>query len=298
MRYISGGKISSGTMQPPSAASTSPRNTPMAPACDALCSTAPITIAAPVAASANSSTTRAVVSRFPQSTRKSSTVPTTISSPCTSAIAYRPSASPSRIVRTDVGEASMREVTPRRRVSISIAEADSDVRNMNRISSCAAPVWNVPTVSAPAVRVVTSMPGSEPAALAARSRPSSKSSTAPSATANRAARTSTLCASTTASSVVSSSWPAPVGTADHGDRHGLARADTLVVAGGDHDPPFDLAPLDRGAQRVRVGEGLDLDAVGRLEPRAEVAPEGLRVEGDEPDPRRERPSRTRRRAPG
>ena len=74
-------------MQPPIAASTSPRNTPIAPACAAFCSTDPITMAAPVAASANSSTTRPVVSGLPQSTRNSSTVPTTISSPCTSAIA-------------------------------------------------------------------------------------------------------------------------------------------------------------------------------------------------------------------
>ena len=44
-------------------------------------------MAAPVAASAKSTTTNPVVSGLPQSTRNRSTVPTTISSPCTNAIA-------------------------------------------------------------------------------------------------------------------------------------------------------------------------------------------------------------------
>ena len=59
----------------------------MAPAWEALCSTEPITIAAPVAASANSITTSPVVSGFPQSTWNRSRVPITINRPCTSAIA-------------------------------------------------------------------------------------------------------------------------------------------------------------------------------------------------------------------
>ena len=77
----------------------------------------------------------------------------------------------------------MRVLTPNRRVSINIAEADSEVRNMNRISSWAAPVANVPTTVLPAVRAVTSIRGNDAATGRVRVIASSRSAAIPSATA-------------------------------------------------------------------------------------------------------------------
>ena len=142
--FITGGKTSSGTMHPPSAASTSPRKTPIAPACEAFCKTDPITIAAPVAASANSKHDESRSSAgSPIRPGTARTVPTTIKQPLDQARSRtgRASRRPGSCAPMS-GVASIRRVTPKRRVSISIDEADSDVRNMNRITSCAAPVAN------------------------------------------------------------------------------------------------------------------------------------------------------------
>ena len=112
-----------------------------------------------------------------------------------------------------MGEASIRRVTPKRRVSISIADADSDVRKTNKMSSCAAPAWNVPICSPPAVRAVTSTVGTFLSNASAAVRASAKPAAAPSETAKRAARTTTLCWSTTPLTTICSSVPVPPGRA-------------------------------------------------------------------------------------
>ncbi len=139
MVRIAGGNTSSGTMHPPSAAVMSPKNTPNDPVCCAFSRAEPINIAAPVPTKANITTIAVVAKGSPQSTRNSASVTATISSPWNSAMANRPSVSPRTTVPAGVGEASIRLDTPIRRDSITIDEAESEMRNTNRISSCAAP---------------------------------------------------------------------------------------------------------------------------------------------------------------
>ena len=127
----------------------------MAPACAAFFSTDPITMAAPVAASEKEHDHRAggerVAPVHPEQEHGADHDQQPLHQ--RDRVATRASR-PTRIVRTDVGEASIRRVTPKRRVSISIAEADSDVRNTNRIELLRrAGLERSDLASPPAVRV-------------------------------------------------------------------------------------------------------------------------------------------------
>ena len=170
-----------------------------------------------------------------------------------------------------MGEASIRRVTPKRRVSISIAEADSDVRNTNRISSCAAPAWNVPIWSRPRRSGRSRRPsGCALSSASAAVRASSKPAAAPSETANRAARTTTLCSSTTPFTTICSSVPEPPGRAIERERHRLAlRGSARRSPPGSPGRPR-VALLHGGTQIVGVGERPDRQVLRRLEPIPEV----------------------------
>ena len=165
----------------------------------------------------------------------------------------------------------MRRVTPERRVSISIAEADSDVRNMNRISSCAAPACRTSPICSAAggpggdvARV-----GSSPATASARRQGLVEAGGG--ALGDREPRRPpirTLCSSTTPLTATWSSCPSRSDGRSQVTRHRLPRRAPARRSrpGSPSRPRRPL--LDGGPQRrPRRANDRTVDALGRLEPR-------------------------------
>ena len=129
-------------MQPPSAPSARPANTPSDDAWSAFRLMAPTSMAAPAETRQNTRMIAAAASGSPHETLNTVAVSTTTNIACSSATRNRPSVSPRMMVVMAVGVDTMRRETPSRLVSTSCPAAVIEVRNVNRRSWVWAPKVN------------------------------------------------------------------------------------------------------------------------------------------------------------
>ncbi len=196
-RFIVGEKTSSGTMQPPRAASPRPRSSEIPAACCSLRNSVHSRIPAPAPTRANRITAAVTPMSCPQRTPNSSAEPRMITTAWMMAIRTRPRVSPAITVPGEVGVASMRRDRPSRRVSMRATAPVRAMRSRKSRSSVQAPSSNCPSLlenrAVPAVVWVTEMEGTAGEIRAASARPASKVGAERSATANRAAPSSAAC---------------------------------------------------------------------------------------------------------